>query len=304
MKIRNCLAVYFTMMVCFVSVPEVSAQESLQPVADWLTSINVKNGSKEYTAEALSKAFSLRLAVKKEVTDETISKYVCQLTTLQSLSLDGTSVTNAGLAHLPCLTKLRSLDLGSLKGVNGAGFESLAKLPALVDLNLQSSGVTIEDLKKLPQVLPNLQILNLSWLQVNEALPELAKLTQLTSFNLFHSDLNDTGAVSLGKMTTLQKLYIWNTVITDAGMAHLKDLKNITLIYISDTQMTDKGMEALSGMSKLDYLWMNNLPITDEGLKKLVTCSALRSVQARQTKITDAGVAALTQAIPAVKVYK
>jgi Leucine-rich repeat (LRR) protein len=279
-------------------------EESLQPVAEWLTSIGVKNGSKEYDAESLSKLYMLRLAVKKQVDDEAIKTHVSRLTSLGSLSLDATSVTDAGLEHLASLTKLRALDLGSLKGVTGAGFEHLAKLPALEELTLQSSGVSVDDLKKLPAVLPKLKSLKLGWLKVDGAVADLAALKNLQSLDLFHTDLTDSGAKGLAAMEELQKLYLWNTAITDEGLANIKGLTNLTLLYISDTKVTDAGMAHLSGLEKLDYLWMNNLPVTDAGLKALASCKALTSVQARDTKITDAGVAALVAAVPKVRVSK
>jgi len=280
------------------------AQEALEPVAEWLTSIGAKNGSKEHTAESLSKVYMLRLAMKKEVDDEALKTHLSRLTSLGSLSLDNTSVTDAGLAHLASLTKLRSLDLGSLKGVTGAGFEHLAKLPALEQLNLQSSGVSVDDLKKLPGMLPKLKGLKLGWLKVDGAVRDLAALKNLQSLDLFHTDLTDVGAKGLAGMPELQKLYVWNTEITDEGLANVKGLGKLKLLYMSDTKVTDAGMAHLSGLENLDYLWMNKLPVTDAGLKALESCKALRNVQARGTQITDAGVAALVEVIPKVKVSK
>lgn len=291
------------MLVALLATPSRS-EESLQPVAEWLTSIGAKNGSKEYTAESLSKLYMLRLALKKEVDDEALKTHISKLTSLGSLSLDGTSVTNDGLQHLSSLPKLRSLDLGSLKGVTGAGFERLAKLPALEELNLQSSGVSVDDLKKLPAALPKLKKLKLGWLKVDGAMTELAGLKNLQSLDLFKTDLSDEGAKALASMSGLQKLYLWHTGITDTGLANVKGLTGLKLLYIADTKATDAGMAHLSGLENLDYLWMNNLPVTDAGLKALESCKALRNVQARDTKITDVGVAALVEAVPKVRVSK
>jgi hypothetical protein len=81
------------------------------------------------------------------------------LTTLTSLSLDGTMVTDAGLEHLKGLTQLQDLSLDSTK-VTDAGLEHLKGLTQLQTLSLFNTQVTDKGVKKLQQVLPNCQILH------------------------------------------------------------------------------------------------------------------------------------------------
>ncbi len=176
-NLKRKILTLFLILACVL--PVQARADDYQLVADWLKSISVKDGGVDYTPEKLKTIFSLRLAVKKEVTNAEIEKYVAKLTTLHMLSLDGTSVTNDGLAFLKPLVNLEQLDLGSLKGVTGAGFVHLQALPNLKNLVLQSSGITGADLETLATTLPRLTTLSLSWLKINSGAAGLAKMPLL-----------------------------------------------------------------------------------------------------------------------------
>ena len=300
---RNLKEKILTVFIILTFAMPLSARaDDYQMVADWLKTIKVQDGSTDYTAEKLKTIYSLRLAVKKEVTDAEIEKYVAKLTSLHMLSLDGTNVTNAGLAFLKPLVNLDDLDLGSLKGVTGAGLVYLKDLPNLKNLNLQSSGITGADLETLATTLPNLTKLSLSWLKINAGVASLAKMTKLEEISFFHSDLDDTGIKSLAPLTNLKKLFVWGSPITDAGLATVAKFTNLKTLYISDTKITDKGMQSLKGLQQLDYLWLDKLPISDAGLMTLASCKALTTVYAPGTQITDAGIVKFNAILPKAKV--
>ena len=83
---------------------------------------------------------SLSLAGTK-VTDAGLVR-LAGLTGLEELSLQETKVTDAGLAHLKGLTRLGCLNLAGTK-VKGEGLRYIAGLTALVELDL--SGTTVGD---------------------------------------------------------------------------------------------------------------------------------------------------------------
>ena len=79
------------------------------------------------------------------------------LTNLESLDLEGTPITDAGLAHLEGLTKLAYLDLSGFQ-VTDVG---LVHLKGLTNLNLgytRNTRVTDGGVKNLQRTLPNLKI--------------------------------------------------------------------------------------------------------------------------------------------------
>ena len=81
------------------------------------------------------------------------------LKSLQTLSLSGTGVTDAGLKELAGFESLQTLDL-SLTGVTGAGLKELAGLKSLQTLMLISTaGVTDAGVAELQKALPKCKVL-------------------------------------------------------------------------------------------------------------------------------------------------
>lgn len=280
----------------------IDAEDPLAPTVEWLRSVGAKNGNRDYTTADLKKVISLRLAVNQKVDDAALAEHVAKLTSLQSLNLDATRVTDAGLAHLAPLTNLRRLDLGSLKGITGEGMAHLAALSELESLSLQQSGIVDRDLARVADALPHLRKLSLAWLPVDSGLEYLEELEHLEDLDLFHAKVTDAGAAHLAKLTGLKKLLLWHTEITDRGLASIAGLEDLETLYLEGTRVTDTGMAHLSKLAKLSYLWIPDLPITDRGLANLANCEALRTIHAPKTKITPKGIAELVKSIPGVKV--
>lgn len=265
-----------------------------------LTDLDLSGGNTQFTGEGLKglaglKLKKLNLNMNKKV-DDAAMKIVAGFPTLETLSLDGTSVTNIGLADLASLPKLAELDLGSLKGVTDDGLATLKKAP-LTKLVLQGTGVTDAGLVHVKEM-AKLKTLNLGWLPVDAGLSNLAGLKGLEELNLFHAKTTDVGAKAVGALTSLKRLFAWNTDLTDKGVAELVGLKALETLYLEGTKATDAAMDSVAKLPALNHLWIVGLPITDAGLAKLSTVKSLKLVQARKTAITDAGAAKL----PGVKV--
>jgi hypothetical protein len=84
-------------------------------------------------------------------------QHLKDLTQLEDLDLDGTSVTDEGLRQLAALTQLKKLGLSSCE-VTDAGLEHLKGLKKLRVLNLWDTKITEEGARRLQQALPNCQI--------------------------------------------------------------------------------------------------------------------------------------------------
>ena len=70
--------------------------------------------------------------------------------------LTGTQITDAGLAHLASLSKLRELWIGQT-AVTDAGLEHLSGLKNLETLDVSGTKVTLEGFQRLKQALPRLE---------------------------------------------------------------------------------------------------------------------------------------------------
>ena len=157
---------------------------------------------------------------------------------------DDIAITDADLAHVKRLTKIRRLSL-SYAQISDAGLAELRDLTTLRFLDLQSSRIT------------------------DGGLVHLTHLTKLKFLGLGHTEVTDAGLEKLKGLTNLQTLLLSNTQVTDAGLANLEGLTNLQVLDLSSTQITDAGLVQLKGLTNLQSLHLNNTKITDDGAKKL-----------------------------------
>jgi len=295
------------LVVSFISCGGGASQpkpNDFQAAADWLKSIEVTDGSTAYTSESLQTIEALYLTSKEQVSDADLEKYVSKLTSLKVLTLDGTQVTNAGIASLAALSNLEYLQIPHLKGVDGKCLDDLSKLSGLRRLNLNNTGFQTADIIALAQKLPHLESLNLSKLNVNGAMAEIGKMQKLKSLDLNYTDLNDEGIKSISQLVSLESLSMTDAKVTDVGMTALEPLINLTSLNLANVKITDNGLGHLKNMANLGILLLGQSDITDAGLEKLAGNKALWSLSVHGTKVTDAGVEKLKEALPKISIQR
>ena len=141
-------------------------------------------------------------------------------TTLRSIHLIGTQITEDGLANLRVLTNLLYLDLSGTK-ITDAGIANLRELT-------------------------NLETLGLNGTQVTDAgLANLRGLTNLSVLSLNGTKITDAGLVHLRELTDLETLCLLGTKITDDGLVHFRGLTKLQFLYLSGTQVTDDRVRQL-----------------------------------------------------------
>nr|HEV7954254.1 hypothetical protein [Candidatus Acidoferrales bacterium] len=93
------------------------------------------------------------------LTDEKVQAIVARCPTLRILIVDGNNrTTDASFLELKKLQKLESLDL-EWSAVTDAGLHHIAEMPSLTWIDLSfSGGVTLEGLRKLRREKPDLEI--------------------------------------------------------------------------------------------------------------------------------------------------
>ena len=139
-------------------------------------------------------------------TDETLVS-VGRLTRLERLDLEGTSIGDAGLAHLTGLTNLVSLYINNTQ-VSDAGLEHLKGLTTLEILALDYTKVT------------------------GKGMVHLKGLTRLSKLSLDHTQVTDAGLAQLNRLMNLEQLDLYGTRVTDAGLAHLKGLMSLSSLEL------------------------------------------------------------------------
>ena len=247
-------------------------------------------------------------------TDDLMTE-VGKLDRLRELDLNGCeSVTDAGLAHLRGLSRLRVLKLMD-SGIKGPGLANLEGMAELRELELHQVPVTDADLAHLSGLthleklglsgpgitdvgLAHLGSLNLQWLRLSACPVTTAGLTHLRGMaRLEVLTLNETRVDSLEpirNLTGLTHLIFWKIPITDEGLAPVANFTRLARLGLIDTPIGDAGLIHLRGHPALEYLNLEGTRITDAGLAHIAGLPRIQDLRLGRTAITDAGLAHLT----------
>lgn len=131
------------------------------------------------------------------ITDAAISSFPVEIT---NLNLEGTAITDQGLASLSRLQELTNLNLDSTK-ITGQGLRSLTSLPQLSTLSMR--GVALVDAHA----------------------STFSQLPSLQTLFLNHTMITDVGLTRLSTANKLTNLYVGNTQVTDDGIANFKMMR-------------------------------------------------------------------------------
>jgi hypothetical protein len=138
----------------------------------------------------------------------------------ETLILENTRITDAGLARLRGSTQLRTLSLGGT-GISDAGLKHLQGLARLQRLYLANTGIT------------------------DAGLAHLKDLIGLEYLDLQYTAVTDAGLIHLQGLRQLRMLHLDGAGVTDVGLAHLKGLASLRCLHLQYTTVTDMGVAEL-----------------------------------------------------------
>ena len=189
-------------------------------------------------------------------------------THLESLWLEGTSVTDAGLNNLDGLPYLRLLNLTGTK---------------ITDASLDKA-----------KGLSKLELLYLGETKVTDAgLNNIRGLSQLEELMLTNVDVTNVGLVNLKELRRLKKLWLSGSGIGDEGLANISRLSQLQILQLASANVTDNGLTNLKALRKLDTLDLRDTKISDAGLLNINDLPQLRLLYLSSPNVTDAGLMTL-----------
>lgn len=264
--------------------------------------------------QSLRQLVELDLGYAKTITDREI-RHVAKLTSLRSLNLERTRVTDEGLSLLKELVELRTLNLRSTRNVTAAGMPHIARLTSLRDLDLscypwdtkQPIGdgglahvVKLKELRRLIlsgtgltdtgvgslQSLENLEELWLPSGPTDIGLKTVGRLTSLRKLGVSSSMASDLGLSHLRNLEDLEFLNLWcdRSRVTDGAAAHLRQLKRLKVLRIHNSAITDDGLRSLAELKSLEDLELHGNAVTFDGLQHLQQFPALRELDFSELK--------------------
>lgn len=168
-----------------------------------------------------------------DVTDEDLL-YMSDLTGIEELNLESTSVTDSGLTGLKGLSNLRSIDLSWSK-CTAEGIKSLPQLLSLQEI--EANGVA--GIEKLPR-----------YLEGSKHLEKLHILNDVLGGGLTDDDLKP-----LENIITLKDLSLaCHSKIGDAGLKHLIRLENLEKLNLMSCSISPECGKYLSSLKRLREL--------------------------------------------------
>ncbi len=214
---------------------------------------------------------------------------------LRMLRLDGTAITDAGLATPTA--NLTELYLSKTK-VTDAGLAILDHTPHLTALGLGHTTIDAATLARIG-TLVDLRTLVLSkCLAPTPALAALANLHALERLYLDDTNLDDETLTTFTGLTSLITLHVANTTITNASLPTLRSYAQLTELTIGDTRV-DNAIADLSAWPRLRTLSLTFLRLGDADLATLVRARSLRALDLSGTEITTP---AALMALPELKI--
>uniref|UniRef100_A0A3B4AJ77 UBX domain-containing protein n=1 Tax=Periophthalmus magnuspinnatus TaxID=409849 RepID=A0A3B4AJ77_9GOBI len=219
----------------------------------------------EVTLEALTSFVpQLRVLSIKQTKVSQVTA-LSQMCNLQTLSLDGTGVTETSLEHLRNHPSLSSLSLTGIHAVDG------------------NHTLQIISLKLTHLTLPGRHCVT------DSGMSALSRLTLLCELDLTdYTHVTDQGVRHLCTLT-LRKLSLSNTQVSDAGLPFLQGLQELQDLCLDRTTVTSQGVaDLIVHLPLLQVLGLASTHVGDSVVRKgLIRCNQLVKINLSRTRITD-----------------
>ncbi|KAJ0059749.1 hypothetical protein NL108_011242, partial [Boleophthalmus pectinirostris] len=259
--------------LCFLSLDHTKVTDSgmvlyLQSAPSSLSQLSLNQTAvTELTLEALTSFVpQLRvLSIKQtKVSQVTALSQMCHL---QTLSLDGTGVTETSLENLRNHPSLSSLSLKGIRVVDG-------------DQTLQ----IISGLKLTQLTLPGRHFVT------DSGMSALSSLTLLCELDLTdYTHVTDQGVRHLCTLNRLRNLSLSNTQVSDAGLPFLQGLQELQDLCLDRTAVTSRGVaDLIVHLPHLQVLGLASTQVGDNVVRRgLIRCNQLVKINLSRTRITD-----------------
>jgi Leucine Rich Repeat (LRR) protein len=183
------------------------------------------------------------------------------MTSLQTLGLDNSTITDQDLEVVENLPDLRCLGLEHT-AISDAGLKHLRGLAKLETLYLSETRVT------------------------DRGLASLAPLSTLLNLNLRHTAIQGQGLASLSGMNGLWFLDLEESAIDDRGLESMLPLTGLKVLVLRRTKITDAGLRRLDRFPSLISLDLANTGVTDAALSYLEAATGLRVLELSRTRVS------------------
>ncbi|MEK6262537.1 MAG: hypothetical protein AABP62_28405 [Planctomycetota bacterium] len=207
--------------------------------------------------------------------------------TLNQLSLVNAGASDATIAALSKLPRLKSLDLTD-STVSDASLDRIASYPALEILGVSRTRVTPQGFKRL--TITTLKQLRAENLNLKDAdLVAIADIAFLEDLNLSDESLTGEGFQSFRGRAPLKRLNLQHARLSNAGAARIAEIPTLQTLTLRNIVLDETKLKALCGRIRVESLTFQESTIPEAALTHLTANPALKLLHVEGTKITGAG---------------
>jgi internalin A len=170
---------------------------------------------------------------------------------ITSLQLQGSTVSDAGLAQLPKFDHVEKLNISTLN-YSSAGTASVAKMKNVTALWMSRGAQRDKN--------------------SDAAVANLTQMKQLTELYVDQAKFSTAGIAEIAKMTQLEKLSVsMISQFTDEHLQMLAPLVNLKHLDLTASYVSDDGVKYLLPFTELEFLGMAKMQaVRGRGLKELI----------------------------------
>ncbi|XWS27100.1 hypothetical protein CRYUN_Cryun26dG0087400 [Craigia yunnanensis] len=218
-----------------------------------------------------------------------------QGTSLLSVDLSGSDVTDTGFGLLKECSSLQALTFNHCENISEIGLMHISGLMNLTSLSFKKSdAITAEGMRAFSNLV-NLEMLDLERCSgIYGGFVHIKGLSKLESLNIRYCQcITDWDLKAISGLNNLKELQISNSNITDFELSYLRGLRKLIMLNLEGCNVTAACLDSISALVTLAYLNLGRCGLTDDGCDKFSGVKNLKVLSLAFNNITDACLAHL-----------
>jgi Leucine-rich repeat (LRR) protein len=199
---------------------------------------------------------------------------IAAMSSVESMDLSGTSISDEGVAKLANMPNLKILKLENCRQFTGVGFESFADNHPLEELNLRTAGIT------------------------DEGLALASRFKNLKKFYTYNNrQVRGPGYQCLSSMKKLEILSCPQTAIRDEHLKLIDGIETLKVVWLYGNRgISGRGLDYLSQSLEIHRISLNRCPLIDSpDFEVICKFRNLRDLYISKTRIRPDGIEQLCQ---------
>jgi len=269
---------------------QLSGLELLRSLA--LTNSAITDAGVEKIVQSFPNLIELDLSSNTNMTG-TAMKQIASLEKLETLTLLQNRFNDLNTRRLSKMPQLRTLDLRGNMEAGDMTLEVVGKLPNLTALKHRSTAVTDAGLAGLAESKTLESLLMQDFVITNDSGSHLAKLSKLSSLEVFRCQgIGTDGVLALAGLPLTRLTLRDLPDVGDPALAVLAKLPRLKRLYLHElASVGDEGLRQLAEAKDLEVLDIWSLPkMTDASVAVIAALPNLKDLSIRETGVTEASV--------------